>query len=289
MKLQANMDLLTASYSIEHTTSAAGICLPFRCQTIGYFLAGSKYFTDRSELPTFFAGYGVSGSGILRYRSREYRVAAGDVFFISCEEHQYYATDEAPCEFRWMHFNGVGCDSLFRIFENRPFVFPAALEMKMKQRFVFLESQMRQSTLESDLLLSEAVGSLLYELCRKQLGLFGASRQPEDCSGIAAAAAYIQLHFCEPLSVTELAQQSHLSKFYFIRLFRQNFGCTPYQFVIQKRLEEAKRLLHNAGLTVEEIAYHVGYGNPSNLIRDFRKNTGMTPGSYRLLETTFSE
>jgi len=289
MKLQANMDLLTASYSIEHTTSATGIRLPFRCQSIGYFLAGSKYFTDRSELPTFFVGYGISGSGILRYRGGEYRIAAGDVFFISCQAHQYYATDAAPWEFRWMHFNGIGCDSLFEIFENRPFVFSAAPEMGMKERFDFLEVQMRQSTLKSDLLLSEAVGALLSELCLKQLDLFEVPRQPENNNDIAAAAAYIQLHYYEPLSVTEVAQQSHLSKYYFIRLFRQSFGCTPYQFVIQKRLEEAKRLLHNADLTVEEIAYHVGYGNPGNLIRDFRKNTGMTPGSYRLLETAFPE
>ena len=188
-----------------------------------------------------------------------------------------------------MHFNGIGCDSLFEIFENRPFVFSAAPEMGMKERFDFLEVQMRQSTLKSDLLLSEAVGALLSELCLKQLDLFEVPRQPENNNDIAAAAAYIQLHYYEPLSVTEVAQQSHLSKYYFIRLFRQSFGCTPYQFVIQKRLEEAKRLLHNADLTVEEIAYHVGYGNPGNLIRDFRKNTGMTPGSYRLLETAFPE
>lgn len=283
MKLKANMDVPAPSYSVGHTTTAAGAQLPFRCQTVGRYWAGPAYFTDRSELPTYFAGYCVAGTGIMRYRGAELLIRPGDAFFISCQEQQYYGTVESPWEFRWTHFNGGGCESLFRIFAGRPVVLPEAAG-EMEATFDRIESLMRESSLNSDLLLSDLLGSLLSSLCRLQLSRSGLPATGVEHGGVAVAMDYIQTHYNEALTVERLAASVHMSKYYFIRLFKQQIGCTPYQFVIQKRLEEAKRLLKNSACSVEEIAFRVGYQNAGTLIRDFRKNTGLTPGNYRLLE-----
>ena len=283
MKLKANMDVPAPSYNMGHTTTSAGARLPFRCQTVGHYWAGPAYFTDRSELPTYFAGYCIAGAGVLRYRSTEFPIHPGDGFFISCQEHQYYGTVEAPWEFRWAHFNGDGCEGLFRVFAAHPVVVEDAAQI-MEPAFDLLESRMEERSLESDLLLSKALGTLLSDLCQLQLHRSGPPVTGAEHKGIAAAMDYMQLHYNEALTVEHLAAVAHMSKYYFIRLFKQDVGCTPYQFVIQTRLDAAKGLLRNTTHSVDEIAFLVGYQNAGTLIRDFRKNTGLTPGNYRWME-----
>src|SRR5688572_10720048 len=71
--------------------------------------------------------------------------------------------------------------------------------------------------------------------------------------------AFMDEHFDEPLSLDELAQVAHLSRYHFIRLFQRCFYETPHQYLTRKRLEQAKHLLANSTLSVTDICFAVGF------------------------------
>ena len=87
---------------------------------------------------------------------------------------------------------------------------------------------------------------------------------------------YIDIHFLEPMLLDEIAKESKLSQFHFIRLFKQVFNITPYQYILSKRLEYAHYMLTN-GCSSVEVSYKVGFSNPANFCRAYKKHHGFSP------------
>jgi AraC family transcriptional regulator len=67
----------------------------------------------------------------------------------------------------------------------------------------------------------------------------------------------------------------------FIEAFRLAFGVTPHQYVIDRRIETAKRLLRRETLPLTEVAMRTGFSTPSHFSTTFRKRVGVTPRAYR--------
>jgi AraC family transcriptional regulator len=92
---------------------------------------------------------------------------------------------------------------------------------------------------------------------------------------------YIQAHLDQELSLAALAAMAQMSPYYFSRLFKQSTGLSPHQYVLQQRVEWAKRLLAEAQLSIADIAHHVGFASQAHLTMVFRQWVGTTPRQYR--------
>ena len=95
------------------------------------------------------------------------------------------------------------------------------------------------------------------------------------------AAEYIRQHYAEPLSLDSLLAQTPVSKSWFLRLFRQYMGTTPYNFLLSTRITRAKELLVLTDFSVCEIAHQVGFGDESNFSTRFTAMVGQSPQQYR--------
>ena len=92
---------------------------------------------------------------------------------------------------------------------------------------------------------------------------------------------YINEHFHEDISVDQLASLSGLSRYYFIRVFRQETGYTPHEYLVNRRMATARYLLKYSSLSSKEICFQSGFSGESVFCSAFRKQHGMTPQQYR--------
>lgn len=81
--------------------------------------------------------------------------------------------------------------------------------------------------------------------------------------------------------IGDLASRVHCSPDHFIRLFREHRGMTPGEYIINCRIEAGKNLLLYSGMTISQIADHLGYCNPFFLSKQFKKLTGISPKAFR--------
>lgn len=95
------------------------------------------------------------------------------------------------------------------------------------------------------------------------------------------AISYIQEHLGEELSLDEIATHLNMSQYYFCHLFKQSMGVSPYQYVLQQRINKAKQLLKQRWLTLTDVALECGFSNQTHFTKHFRKLTGTTPKAYR--------
>jgi AraC family transcriptional regulator len=95
------------------------------------------------------------------------------------------------------------------------------------------------------------------------------------------ATDYIDDNLPRKLTLEEIAGVARMSPHHFARSFKAATGLSPHQFVIHRRVERAKSLLSDTGLTVAEVARAVGFSNPSHLAHHVRRLLGVSPGALR--------
>lgn len=91
---------------------------------------------------------------------------------------------------------------------------------------------------------------------------------------------YIMDNICHPISVDDLAELLYCSKFYFLREFKKLMDVTPYQYLMNKRLEQAKTKLSSTEANIAQISHQYGFNDQSHFTRAFKGHYGLTPGQY---------
>ncbi|WP_304290017.1 GyrI-like domain-containing protein [Capnocytophaga leadbetteri] len=99
--------------------------------------------------------------------------------------------------------------------------------------------------------------------------------------------AYINNHLDETLDLKTLANEAALSDFHFHRIFKALKGEAIGGYITRLRLEATARLLLYTALTIEEIAFNIGYETPASLSKAFKKQYGISPTEYRTNKDTY--
>jgi len=99
--------------------------------------------------------------------------------------------------------------------------------------------------------------------------------------------AYINNHLDETLDLKTLANEAALSDFHFHRIFKALKNEAIGGYITRLRLEATARLLRYTSLTIEEIAFNIGYETPASLSKAFKKQYGISPTEYRTNKDTY--
>lgn len=92
---------------------------------------------------------------------------------------------------------------------------------------------------------------------------------------------HIHSHIDDDVDIADLSNLACVTKSYFIRLFKRDFGVSPVQYINRKKMERAQLLLFATDKTVKEVAYLLGFSDENYFIRLFRKLCDSTPQEYR--------
>lgn len=107
-----------------------------------------------------------------------------------------------------------------------------------------------------------------------------ANTVPEEAGIIRPALSYIENHYTENLTNSQLAQICNISEIYFRKLFTQIYKISPRQYIINLRIGKSKQMLAEGVLQVNAVAERCGFSNPYHFCRLFKSKTGLTPTEY---------
>ena len=102
------------------------------------------------------------------------------------------------------------------------------------------------------------------------------------------AKMFIDANYARGIDLGRVADEACFSKFHFVRLFKEIYGCTPHQYLTHVRVERAKELLA-AGEPVAAVCFKVGFDSVSSFTGLFKRRTGRTPRQYQLERLSFKE
>lgn len=108
--------------------------------------------------------------------------------------------------------------------------------------------------------------------------------QPQVISGNSQCAAvrrYIDLHFKETLTLEQLSEEAHMNKYYLSHAFKREYGISPINYMISRRIDESKYLLAETDLSMSQIAQLLGFSSLSYFSQVFRKIHGSSPMEFR--------
>lgn len=92
---------------------------------------------------------------------------------------------------------------------------------------------------------------------------------------------YIDAHYKEEIRRDDLSEMVFLNTDYMSRIFKKEVGVSISSYILQKRVEEAKKLLSQSNLPINTVSIYVGYSNFSYFTKMFKENTGYSPLEYR--------
>ncbi|MDR0380871.1 MAG: AraC family transcriptional regulator [Oscillospiraceae bacterium] len=256
---------------------------PFFVEEIGKFWAKKEYYTRREDKDMYLLLYTLSGEGVLSYEGGTWALSRGTVALIDCRPYHDYHTapgSEENWMFYWMHVDRKNCDYYYKsLFADGFSLLVPGVDYEIKEVFETLIESYDDLHPDTLCFMSHHVSGLLTKLLTYRDWRKAQDYEHRDI--IEAAVAYIKEHFHRPIDVEDMAQRVGLSKYYFIKLFRERLHTTPYQYLLVHRINESKKLLISTDRKVLDIAFAVGFSDGGHFSRTFRRITGVTPCDYR--------
>lgn len=248
----------------------------------GHFYCVDNYHLIRQNYDSLLITHIIDGSFTYIKNRKSQTAVAGDTVILDCyKPHEYYTNDYM--ESIWVHISGANCYDLFTEIEKNEGNLIKCSDTEHVKRLIFrIFNGIQSDNPPSELSLSLDIYKLFAELLNPRNMKSKSQNSYED--SIQEVKEYIADHLGESLSVRLLADNVHMSTSHFSRIFKQQTGYSPYDYVLLSRLNRAKDLLQKSNLTIAGIAYETGFNSESNFIYFFTESEGISPGKFRRLK-----
>ncbi|WP_232012669.1 helix-turn-helix transcriptional regulator [Vibrio aphrogenes] len=152
------------------------------------------------------------------------------------------------------------------------------LDFQIQQLIQMLVQEIKSSP--DDLLLCRACQDTIIALLHRHIKKFERYKKGHRLN-MALIDRYIQQHLASKIKVADLSASSFLGESQFHLLFKAQVGMTPHQYVLLKRIEEAKRLIKEGHYNIGHIAEVTGFSDQSVFTHSFTRIVGVPPSQFR--------
>lgn len=253
-----------------------------------YLLWGGEYIVDvpysikRDYMNSFIIFFIKKGSMHFHYLDKTFVASKNDIVLLDCKEkNNYYVTEETT--FQFFHFSGKYTQGMYNeLYKRKGCIFRLPAEKNNIPNILSLIASNQEIDFKISLQIYELLGNLL-ESTRSTFESRDANvaKAPTE---IQAVLTYISENFSSKITVKQLSEISNLSTYHFCRTFKKYIGTSPHQYVLNYRLIQAKNLLVETNLSIEEISIDCGFYGVGHFIKVFSQSTdGITPGKFRKL------
>lgn len=223
----------------------------------------------------------VKGKGCIQENDHICYPQAGDSHISHPNSNQVFYTDPSDPWYKiWVIFSGPCADSLFEIYKlNEQLHFPDLdLYEPLKKIIDICNTEMPTDEKMSlcSVIIMEMVQQLYLYKERNKL-------EQKTLSTAGKLKSIIDTMWKFDVSLDELAAQVYCSRNHAIRLFKNEFGISPYKYISNIRLKKSKQMLRSSNLPIGEIAKSMGFCDSRYFSNWFKKSTGIPPKDYRTL------
>ena len=232
---------------------------------------------------TFVIEVVIEGNVALECTGKSYHAPKGGILLLHPGEvHTGRSADGTAVSYRSFHPTGEWMQWISkRLNYNRPIAFKSVtLENPSVARL--LEKAHKAFQNDQDQLDAESLMMLAFSKLLQAQSIVLPENSLNAPRSIMRAKEYLEDEYSRSIQLSELANVSGLSPFYFLRAFTKATGLTPHEYLCNLRVEKARKLL-SGGISIAETAAETGFFDQSHLHRHFRRILGITPGKYRAI------
>lgn len=110
---------------------------------------------------------------------------------------------------------------------------------------------------------------------------FATAGKVDEPSAVTSAKEFVKVHFEEPITLAQVVDHVHLSRFHFCKLFKKATGLTLTEYIACVRVEHAKTLLVDPTSRISDVVFASGFGSVPRFNSVFKRYVGMSPSEYR--------
>lgn len=235
-----------------------------------------EYYVHRKCSSLWVFEYVCRGTGYLKVDGREYAPGAGDVYIVRAgSNHEYGSKASDPWRKIWFNCSGILLDSLIKQYRLDGIDYiPDCPEMEQ----VFLEclQEMRNNPDSAHYHSTLVMHKLIYNISQC---VHGKRNGYDDVAKLLHKR--IDQEAVSGKNLSEIISDFKLSESQLIRKFKDSYGCTPYAYLLECRLNIAKSMLLNTAIKISEISGRTGFSNPYYFSALFKKKFGISPSFYR--------
>jgi len=273
----------TNFFNRSHQSLPSHICVGWEIKTSPEYSWSGLNRTG----PVGMLQYTLSGKGILEHAGERYELNSGKAFLLEVpDNHRYYLPEDSDSwEFFFITFDGD--DIIHQLHQITEEVGPV-VDLAIDHPIIKICEDICRKVYLQEFNCAEDGAEWLYKLMmtiRKTI----LSGNTVINSGIKSVLHYINQHLSEEISVVDLANIAGISPTHFYRVFKDDMGCSPVQYVTKVRLQHAQFYLRHTLLSLREISLRCGFQDGSYFGKVFHKFIGMTPGDYRNQANLLSE
>lgn len=249
------------------------------------YVTTSRFDTDwHSTLHTHACTelfYCVRGIGEFVIENERRAVGGDDMVIVNANvKHTESSYSSNPLEYIVLGVDGLdfrfGEDSAaFRVINCRD----NQEEIRFSLELMLREAQRKEGHYE--LVCQHLLQVLFIQLMRYHaidISVLPKQRGSQEC---AAVRRHIDERYYEALTLNDLAEIAHVNKYHLVHAFRKEYGITPINYLIERRIREGKYLLENTDHSLTHISQILGFSSPSYFSQSFRKLTDQSPMEYR--------
>lgn len=156
------------------------------------------------------------------------------------------------------------------------------LLLDARRKKINLKSTLEKEEFYHDLLCAIIDLNMEAHLEADKLALKKKSTRVEIYERVQHARDFMECHFTQNLSLAEIASHALLSENHLLRCFKQIFGMSPFKYISNLRIREARRQIAETDKPISEIAMAVGYSSLSNFSHYYKLVTGVSPRQDKL-------
>ena len=200
----------------------------------------------------------------------------GCIYLYRPGEMQLYSVSDKSSCYYWVHFTGRTAEELLVFYKGSKLYIGDFPEFENFCKSFY--SEFRLGTAFNEMYYSGYLISLFGLIDKKQANK---TEQCKKLSKIKNALAYLEENYTADTCNEYLALLCNMSKYHFIKTFKDVMGMPPHKYITQLIIDKSKQLLEHTDMKISEIASEVGFDDSLYFSRLFKKKCGCSPSSYR--------